>query len=57
MLRSVTCSIYRAPEVLMKSTQYSTAIDMWSVGCILGELLLRAPLFLGEVRPRLLTDA
>lgn len=45
----LTRSVYRAPEVLMGSTQYSTAIDIWSVGCILGELILRAPLFLGEV--------
>ncbi|KAL8481961.1 hypothetical protein ACS0TY_028197 [Phlomoides rotata] len=27
---------YRAPEVLLGSTHYSTAVDMWSVGCIFG---------------------
>ncbi|KDQ63776.1 hypothetical protein JAAARDRAFT_148442 [Jaapia argillacea MUCL 33604] len=36
---------YRAPEVLMGATTYSTAIDMWSVGCIFAELLLKEPLF------------
>jgi serine/threonine protein kinase len=29
---------YRAPEVLLGATHYSTPVDMWSVGCILGEL-------------------
>lgn len=28
---------YRAPEVLLGSTHYSTGVDMWSVGCIFGE--------------------
>ncbi|KAG1885733.1 Pkinase-domain-containing protein [Suillus subluteus] len=36
---------YRAPEILMGATTYSTAIDMWSVGCIFAELLLKEPLF------------
>ena len=40
---------YRAPEILVGARCYSTALDMWSVGCILGSLLLRAPLFLGHV--------
>lgn len=35
----------RAPEILMGATTYSTAIDMWSVGCIFAELLLKEPLF------------
>lgn len=30
---------YRAPEVLFASQEYSTALDMWSVGCIFAELL------------------
>ncbi|KAJ1439919.1 Serine/threonine-protein kinase, active site [Sesbania bispinosa] len=29
---------YRAPEVLLDSTHYSTGVDMWSVGCIFGEM-------------------
>ncbi|CDO72342.1 hypothetical protein BN946_scf184977.g39 [Trametes cinnabarina] len=36
---------YRAPEILMGATTYSTAVDMWSVGCIFAELLLNEPLF------------
>ncbi|XP_057972842.1 cyclin-dependent kinase G-2-like [Malania oleifera] len=39
---------YRAPELLLGEKQYSTAIDMWSVGCIMAELLLKEPLFKGE---------
>lgn len=30
---------YRAPEVLLGSTHYSTPVDMWSVGCIFAELI------------------
>lgn len=30
---------YRAPEILFGSQTHTTAIDMWAVGCILGELL------------------
>ncbi|EJU04036.1 Pkinase-domain-containing protein [Dacryopinax primogenitus] len=36
---------YRAPELLLGAKTYSTAIDVWSVGCIFGELLLNEPLF------------
>ena len=32
---------YRAPEVLLSLKQYTRAIDMWSVGCILAEMLGR----------------
>ncbi|KAA0159947.1 hypothetical protein FNF31_04592 [Cafeteria roenbergensis] len=39
---------YRAPEVLLSGGRYSAAIDVWSVGCILAELLLRRPLFPGD---------
>jgi mitogen-activated protein kinase 15 len=38
---------YRAPEILLGSTKYSKAVDMWSVGCILGELIVGKPLFPG----------
>jgi serine/threonine protein kinase len=41
----VTMRYYRAPELLLVNDYYSTAIDMWSVGCILAELLNRKPLF------------
>ncbi|KAL6634692.1 hypothetical protein ACP70R_027363 [Stipagrostis hirtigluma subsp. patula] len=39
---------YRAPELLLGATEYSTAIDMWSLGCIMAELILKQPLFKGE---------
>jgi serine/threonine protein kinase len=39
---------YRAPELMFGSTDYSTAIDVWSVGCVVAELLLGAPLFPGD---------
>ncbi|OPJ85840.1 mitogen-activated protein kinase 15 [Patagioenas fasciata monilis] len=38
---------YRAPEVLLSSRSYTKGVDMWSIGCILGELLLGKPLFPG----------
>lgn len=36
---------YRAPELLAGARTYTAAVDMWAVGCVLGELLLRCPLF------------
>ncbi|KAF7290338.1 Pkinase-domain-containing protein [Mycena chlorophos] len=40
---------YRAPEVLLGSRHYSTALDMWSVGCIFAEMAMKgAPLFPGD---------
>lgn len=39
---------YRAPELLLGMKQYSTAIDMWSLGCIMAELLSKEPLFNGK---------
>ncbi|KAK3990170.1 kinase-like domain-containing protein [Cladorrhinum sp. PSN332] len=39
---------YRAPELLLGETKYSSAIDMWSIGCIFGELLTREPLLQGK---------
>lgn len=39
---------YRAPEVILNASQYTKAIDMWSVGCIAAELLGKTALFPGE---------
>lgn len=39
---------YRAPEIMLNFQDYSTAIDMWSCGCVLAEMLLRKPLFPGK---------
>ena len=45
---SYICSrYYRAPELAFESTCYTTAVDIWSVGCVFGELLLGTPLFPG----------
>jgi mitogen-activated protein kinase 15 len=38
---------YRAPEILLGSNKYSKGVDMWSVGCILAELLIGKPFFPG----------
>ncbi|XP_062335466.1 serine/threonine-protein kinase MAK isoform X8 [Osmerus eperlanus] len=39
---------YRAPEVLLRSSTYSSPIDMWAVGCIMAELYTLRPLFPGN---------
>jgi cyclin-dependent kinase len=39
---------YRAPDVLMGSKNYSTSVDIWSVGCIFAEIVNRKPLFAGN---------
>jgi serine/threonine protein kinase len=36
---------YRAPELLLGVKSYSVKVDIWSVGCIAAEMLLRSPLF------------
>jgi cyclin-dependent kinase 7 len=38
---------YRAPELLFGSRMYGTGVDIWAVGCILAELLLRVPFLPG----------
>ena len=38
---------YRAPEILLGSNKYTKGADMWSMGCILAELLLGKPVFPG----------
>lgn len=45
MTQEVVTQYYRAPEVLMGCRHYSSAIDVWSVGCIFAELLGRRILF------------
>ncbi|KAK8814294.1 hypothetical protein WA158_008156 [Blastocystis sp. Blastoise] len=46
---SYICSrYYRAPELIFGSTEYTVAIDIWSAGCVLAELLIGKPLFPGE---------
>ena len=46
---SYICSrYYRAPELIFGSTEYAQSIDVWSVGCVIAELLLGQPLFPGD---------
>ncbi|KAL6063003.1 Mitogen-activated protein kinase [Balamuthia mandrillaris] len=47
MTEYVATRWYRAPEILLGSQKYTKGVDMWSVGCILGELLGGKPLFPG----------
>jgi len=39
---------YRAPELLLGADKYDTAIDVWSLGCVMGELLRNEPLLPGK---------
>ncbi|KAI9458167.1 kinase-like protein [Lactarius psammicola] len=48
MTEYVATRWYRAPEVMLALRRYGTAIDVWSIGCILAELLLGRPLFKGK---------
>lgn len=48
MTEYVVTRWYRAPELLLNCSEYTTAIDIWSVGCILMEIALREPLFPGK---------
>jgi serine/threonine protein kinase len=46
---SYICSrYYRAPELIFGATDYLPAIDIWSTGCVMAELMLGHPLFPGE---------
>lgn len=44
----VVTRYYRAPEVVLTASKYTYAVDMWSTGCILGEMLTRRPIFEGK---------
>ncbi|XP_022948704.1 mitogen-activated protein kinase homolog NTF6-like [Cucurbita moschata] len=48
MTEYVVTRWYRAPELLLNTYEYTAAIDIWSVGCILMEILRREPLFPGK---------
>ncbi|KAL2938204.1 Mitogen-activated protein kinase 3 [Bienertia sinuspersici] len=59
MTEYVVTRWYRAPELLLNSSDYTAAIDLWSVGCIFMELMNRRPLFPGKDhvhQMRLLTE-
>jgi p38 MAP kinase len=46
----VSTRYYRAPEIMLTWQQYDHAVDIWSVGCILAEMLIGKPLFPGKDR-------
>lgn len=48
MTEYVVTRWYRAPELLLNCSEYTAAIDIWSVGCILLEIIRREPLFPGK---------
>ncbi len=39
---------YRAPELLLGETRYTAKIDIWSMGCVLAEMMIGRPLFPGS---------
>eukprot|EP00750_Incisomonas_marina_P008053 INCI15193.1.p1 GENE.INCI15193.1~~INCI15193.1.p1 ORF type:complete len:336 (+),score=59.04 INCI15193.1:151-1158(+) len=39
---------YRAPELIFGAEEYTTAVDMWSAGCVVAECVLASPLFAGK---------
>ncbi|PWY99152.1 putative KIN28-cyclin-dependent ser/thr protein kinase [Testicularia cyperi] len=51
MTHQVVTRWYRSPELLLGSYAYSSCVDMWSVGCIFAELMLRVPYLPGESDP------
>ncbi|KAI1796656.1 kinase-like protein [Ganoderma leucocontextum] len=48
MTEYVATRWYRAPEIMLVYKAYNTAIDVWSIGCIMAELLMGKPLFKGK---------
>ena len=45
---------YRPPELLLGATEYGVAVDLWSTGCILAELLAGKPIMPGQTEVRLI---
>jgi serine/threonine protein kinase len=43
---------YRAPELLLGAANYTAAVDLWSIGCILAEMVNFTPLFKDDVEVR-----
>ena len=47
---------YRAPELIFGATEYSNAIDVWSTGCVIAEMILGRPIFPGSSSIRQLIE-
>jgi mitogen-activated protein kinase 15 len=48
MTEGVATRWYRSPEVLLGSTSYGYEADIWSIGCIMAEILIKNPMFPGS---------
>lgn len=48
MTQLVVTLWYRAPELLFGEDRYTAAVDMWSIGCIFGELIAKEPVMMGQ---------
>ena len=48
MTRNMITRYYRAPEVIFGSREYSTEVDIWSLGCTICEMVLHQPIFPGN---------
>ena len=48
LMLAVVTRWYKPPELCFRADQYSAAVDVWGVGCIFAELMLRRPLFAGQ---------
>lgn len=55
MTQGVISDWYRPPEIFFGATYYSYSADIWSAGCILGEMLLGSPMFRGDGEINILT--
>mmetsp|Transcript_54204 Transcript_54204/g.117140 ORF Transcript_54204/g.117140 Transcript_54204/m.117140 type:complete len:379 (+) Transcript_54204:123-1259(+) len=48
-LQPYACSrFYRAPELILSSPKYTEAVDLWSAGCVVAEMLIGQPIFAGK---------
>ena len=48
LTKNVVTRYYRPPEILFGSRFYGEKVDVWSLGCILAEMFLKKPLFMGS---------
>lgn len=48
MTENIATRWYRAPEILLSTNNYGKSIDIWSVGCVLAEMIMQKPIFQGS---------
>ncbi len=46
--REIVTLWYRSPDLLLGEKNYDMGVDMWSVGCIMAEIVTRKPIFCGD---------